>query len=564
MSVRILSVDTFERGDLLGNGGFGRTYTCAEDPRYVMKALLLNRDYRNSDDKLHIILDDLCSVRSPVLARIIGLIPGDAATRRHPAIVTENFPAGSLEVLVDSNPDLAFSEKVRILFGIASAMKTLHSAGIVHGDLKPTNVLIRDNGDPIITHFGLYQLVKVSPNEPIIGTAFRAPELHTQDISVATFESDVYSFGMITYYIMAGKVPHGRYVKPLLEGMRPELPKTFPHSIRKIIQACWAHEPEQRPSFDDVIGMFVDARFRNMDFDPGTFFRFATRLEGEAIQRREIASLRREAEINREQVAQLKNAVEAQGARIEEIAESRNELPNEDLAVIMKEHENMKEEVQNVMESLEEMANAAEFVAGMARESAEMTCQMREAIERIRGTATRLEERFNGKGVKEEPKIKKEEHQKVRKGDEEEEEEEDYVVLVSGDEDVEEPQKEWKTTEVVEEEEEEQVDTEPKEEDLGREEEDVKLEPEQEQEDVERNSEPEQEEEQKEEDLVQLEPHSSGVVPTGAADLEEIDPFLRSSEEPLRSGHFLSLADLAGSSDSDGDPALVRKIPKPA
>ena len=419
MSVRTLSADAFPRGDLLGNGGFGRSYACSGDSEFVLKSLLLNRDYRGKPEKLLVELDRLASVRSPVVARIVGVIPGDSSARRLPAIVTENFAEGSLETLIENKKDVSFTEKMRIMFGVASAMKSLHAAGIVHGDLKPTNVMMK-NGDPQVVHFGLHRLVKVAPSEPIIGTAFRAPEISSEDVTAATRSSDVYAFGMMMYYVMAGKVPHGRYVKPLMDGMRPDLPKTFPHSVRKVIQLCWAHDPAQRPSFDEVLGMFITARFRSEEFDLGEFFKFAVCVEEGAIQRTEIAALRKENDAYREQIQVLSEVIDEQNKRIAEIGVSAPvedgapSEPSADIGNLAEELESVKQNMEKVMENVKKIE---QYVAGVPATMQNVTGvseSLRQTLSNVQSTAARLDQKLReGKPPAAAPPVPKEETRPV-------------------------------------------------------------------------------------------------------------------------------------------------------
>ena len=73
-----------------------------------------------------------------------------------------------------------------------------------------------------------------------------------------TLHSDVYSFAMLLYEVVAGRVPFGDdnfefFVEQrVTNGDRPSLPDTVPASFAKLIRSCWHADPTKRPSFEEV------------------------------------------------------------------------------------------------------------------------------------------------------------------------------------------------------------------------------------------------------------------------------------------------------------------------
>ncbi|MCX7872153.1 MAG: protein kinase [Verrucomicrobiae bacterium] len=108
---------------------------------------------------------------------------------------------------------LNLRESACILSKIARAVHYAHQHGILHRDLKPTNVLLDKDGEPHLTDFGLAKLVErkddnLTRSQAILGSAaYMSPEQasgKTADISVA---SDVYSLGAMLYEMLTGKPP---------------------------------------------------------------------------------------------------------------------------------------------------------------------------------------------------------------------------------------------------------------------------------------------------------------------------------------------------------------------
>lgn len=101
----------------------------------------------------------------------------------------------------------------RLLRTVAEAVHFAHQRGILHRDLKPTNILIDREGTPYLTDFGLAKLIEetsdLTRTSAVLGTpAYMAPEQaagRTEDVTVA---ADVYSLGAVLYELLAGQPPH--------------------------------------------------------------------------------------------------------------------------------------------------------------------------------------------------------------------------------------------------------------------------------------------------------------------------------------------------------------------
>src|SRR3954447_14960954 len=153
--------------------------------------------------------------------------------------------------LSDALP-LAVDELVRMAAEIAQALDALHAAGIVHRDVKPSNVLLGDDG-AVLADFGLARGVdstQLTHDGQLLGTAhYLAPELI--EGTVATPASDIYAFACLLYEAATGAPPFaGRneaeigYAHLVEEPPRPDLPGELADAILLGL----AKDPRERPT----------------------------------------------------------------------------------------------------------------------------------------------------------------------------------------------------------------------------------------------------------------------------------------------------------------------------
>jgi serine/threonine-protein kinase len=148
-------------------------------------------------------------------------------------------------------------EAVRILREVAWALAYAHVQGVVHRDVKPDNILVEvGSARALVTDFGIAQ-VRESPGTTgrgeVLGTAeFMSPEQASGE--TVDERSDIYSLGVVGYYMLSGRVPFGgetaaavlakhiTQAAPLLSSVAPEVPK----HLAQAIDRCLARAPADR------------------------------------------------------------------------------------------------------------------------------------------------------------------------------------------------------------------------------------------------------------------------------------------------------------------------------
>ena len=145
-------------------------------------------------------------------AHVVGLF-GIGAVGSQPFVELELVSGGSLAEHMELSGVPPVADALSVLVKAADGLCALHEAGIVHRDIKADNVLLTDEGRPVIADFGLAmhrERLPCLPSSGIVGTpAYMSPEaiLGITESFEHYSSSDQYSFGVTTYFALTGTLP---------------------------------------------------------------------------------------------------------------------------------------------------------------------------------------------------------------------------------------------------------------------------------------------------------------------------------------------------------------------
>jgi serine/threonine-protein kinase len=124
-------------------------------------------------------------------------------------VVMEYVPGGSLRGLIEASAPLPTADALRIVSQVAEALQVLHNQGIVHGEIKPDNVLLDEDGNARLVDFGIAHLATTTGVIRSDSLARTAPYLSPEQLEqgLADARSDIYALGLLTYELLAGRPP---------------------------------------------------------------------------------------------------------------------------------------------------------------------------------------------------------------------------------------------------------------------------------------------------------------------------------------------------------------------
>lgn len=172
-------------------------------------------------------------------------------------IVMEYVYGRTLKNLVRQRGVIPVDEAVNIMKQLVSATAHAHHQGIIHRDIKSQNVLVKDDGTVKLSDFGIAQMgdagQQITQAQTVVGSVhYLAPEVSGG--KPATFQSDIYSLGIVFYELLTGDVPfHGETaVEVALKHMHNDVPRvrqfdpTIPQAVENIIIRATSRNPALR------------------------------------------------------------------------------------------------------------------------------------------------------------------------------------------------------------------------------------------------------------------------------------------------------------------------------
>ncbi|MBA3539332.1 MAG: serine/threonine protein kinase [Deltaproteobacteria bacterium] len=232
---------------LIGEGGFGQVWRAQRADTCELVAIkILHLELVRSTDAMRRFQRELEAIGRLEHPNVVRAIDHGTLEDGRPYLILEHVEGPSLREAIHERGALPPTEMLQILGPLCDALVVAHAAGLVHRDVKASNVILaRRNGAlrPVLLDFGLVKLIdEVGPgltsSRSMLGTpAAMAPEqIRGQNVDART---DVYALGLLTYHMLTGQPAYGG----------------APGVVQSYLQV---HGPRPRPSSKADIDPMID------------------------------------------------------------------------------------------------------------------------------------------------------------------------------------------------------------------------------------------------------------------------------------------------------------------
>lgn len=260
--------DRYEILKLIGEGGMANVYLARDtilDRRVAVK--VLRGDLAGDEKFVRRFQREALSASSlshPNIVEIYDVGEDDGNFY----IVMEYIEGKTLKQLIKKRGVLSLPETMDIMLQLLDALKSAHDSYIIHRDIKPQNIMIKDSGLVKITDFGIAMALnsaQLTQTNSVMGSVHYLPPEQASGKG-STIRSDIYSLGILMFEMLTGRVPFRgdsaveialKHMKEPLPSVR-ELNPVVPQSVENIILKAAAKNPKNR--YHDVRDMADDIK----------------------------------------------------------------------------------------------------------------------------------------------------------------------------------------------------------------------------------------------------------------------------------------------------------------
>ncbi|MQA97296.1 MAG: protein kinase [Streptosporangiales bacterium] len=247
----LATIGPYALREQIGRGGMGTVHRATAEDGTEVAVKVMHGDAADLADPERLAREvaTMRRVRSPYVAEVIGAdTAGDP-----PYVVTRFVPGPTLAARVAAAGPLTGEPLLSLARGLAAALEAMHDADVVHRDLKPGNVILGEDGDPVVIDFGIARAMdatRLTRTGVLLGTpGYLAPEcVRGQEAGPA---ADVFGYGATLAFAATGRPPFGdgaleAVIYAVMEG-RADL-NGLPAGLTETVRRCLHGDPAARPS----------------------------------------------------------------------------------------------------------------------------------------------------------------------------------------------------------------------------------------------------------------------------------------------------------------------------
>jgi WD40 repeat protein len=224
---------------VLASGGSGTVYEALQESphrKVALKVMAAGLGSTGAVNRFREEAEILARLSHPGVAHVYEAGVHEAADTRLPWLAIEYVEGG--RDLLASAARLGVRGRVELMARVCDAVHHGHQQGILHGDLKPSNLLVDATGWPKVIDFGVARVLGTDADAELAGTPpYMSPEQCTPGSAALDVRSDVYALGAVLYELLAGRRAHDVGDLPLpaaLQAVREQDPRPIETVDRRL------------------------------------------------------------------------------------------------------------------------------------------------------------------------------------------------------------------------------------------------------------------------------------------------------------------------------------------
>ncbi len=283
----------------LGEGAWGRVYLAidrqlSEQGHAAFVAIKVLASVERDEWARQRLIDEATKARRVIHPNVVRVLDRGITEDDEDYVVYDFVEGGDLHQWAGEQAGpIAQDTAARLVARIARGVQAAHAAGLLHCDLKPSNIILSADNEPRIADFGIALRAgervdrRTDENRPIGNLAFMSPEQYRAEDGSLSAATDVYALGGILYFLLTGRHPHGEtaeeigktHGRPLEEQNPPRVRKVRPgvdRDLEAICRRALAPRPEDRYGAAAMLADDLEAWLRREPIEwtrPGTLRR---------------------------------------------------------------------------------------------------------------------------------------------------------------------------------------------------------------------------------------------------------------------------------------------------
>lgn len=258
--------------DLVGRGGMGRVWRARDEMlhREVAVKEVVPPSWLADHERAELRSRTLREARAaarlnhPAVVRLYDVVPVEGS----PWIVMEYVPSRTLQDVIDAEGPLEPARAARIGLALLDALEAAHTAGVLHRDVKPQNVLVAHDGRVMLADFGLATFdggdgAMTRPGMVLGSPQYVAPERAAEGVS--TVAADLWSLGATVHAAVEGRSPYARSnAMATLSALAAGPPDPAPHAgpLAPVLAGLLRRDPRDRLDHDGARRLLTAATGR--------------------------------------------------------------------------------------------------------------------------------------------------------------------------------------------------------------------------------------------------------------------------------------------------------------